>query len=233
MLGIICHRLKELPWTGHVSMQFYNEPLMNPNLDHITAEIEKACPGCLPGFDTDGDYLTMGRCESLLRAGIKHIRVSRHKPYKEEWDDRINLIVARFPHAVRVVPRDNHAWLNRGGLVKQLPGPNSMKGAKTCHRPTFATINIDGKMLLCCCDFKSAHVMGDITQHSIRDIWNSYEYTPLRSRIRRGIFDTDMCRKCTETTPMSSKPNTLGSGTGRGTMENIPAKIPTEKGASS
>jgi hypothetical protein len=34
------------------------------------------------------------------------------------------------------------------------------------------------------------------TQHLLRDIWWGERFTKLRSRLRNGHFDLDVCKKC-------------------------------------
>jgi len=61
-------------------------------------------------------------------------------------------------------------------------------------------ITWDGKVVPCCFDKDAHYVLGDASQNSFRDIWNSNAYNQFRSSLLRSRNEIEMCRNCTEGT---------------------------------
>lgn len=61
-------------------------------------------------------------------------------------------------------------------------------------------ITWDGKVVPCCFDKDARHVMGDLSQQSFREIWNSPGYDAFRASLLRSRSEIEMCRNCTEGT---------------------------------
>jgi MoaA/NifB/PqqE/SkfB family radical SAM enzyme len=222
VLDTFIYRLNELGWTGHVSLHFYNEPLLNPNIESIIGRIKTRVAKCFVGFDTNGDRLSELQVEKLVAAGIDQIRVSRHLPYGGEWDDRVLPLAKKWPNLIHITEVDDRTWFNRGGLVEKLPGKNSMKGATSCSMPQFLTVNIHGAVLLCCCDYYGTEVVGHIRHNSFREIWSSPRFEQLRRELRQGKFTTALCQACTETVQRSALESTEPAGGLSGANVNLP-----------
>ncbi|MFH1589019.1 MAG: SPASM domain-containing protein [archaeon] len=57
--------------------------------------------------------------------------------------------------------------------------------------------SFDGKVILCCQDWKKEYILGDLRTNSIQDIWNSKEYKSIRRRIYgEEIPVPELCQKC-------------------------------------
>lgn len=61
-------------------------------------------------------------------------------------------------------------------------------------------ITWDGKVVPCCFDKDAHHVMGDLSQQTFREIWNSENYRNFRAAILRSRKEIDICKNCTEGT---------------------------------
>lgn len=59
-------------------------------------------------------------------------------------------------------------------------------------------INFRGDVILCCMDWKWKHKLGNVTESSMEDIWNSEMYKKYRQAIYNNGSDvyTDLCKKC-------------------------------------
>ena len=65
------------------------------------------------------------------------------------------------------------------------------------HVFTNFVINYDGSVSLCCADWKSDFLMGDLNQKSIYDIWNGDEYRWVRNCHKTGQYDkVSICKAC-------------------------------------
>jgi 2-deoxy-scyllo-inosamine dehydrogenase (SAM-dependent) len=198
MVDLFASRLRDARWRGTVNFHFYNEPLLNLKLENIVKRVAESCPKCIPQIHTNGDRLTEARFQSLVDSGVLRFGVSRHVPYSKEWDQRMFALRDKHPDHITILENDLRSWLNRGGLMKTLPGQNSMAGATSCTTPQYVTVTVDGKALLCCCDYNREYPVGDITKQSLNEIWYSPDFARLRKELRGGTFTTPMCRKCVE-----------------------------------
>ncbi len=58
-------------------------------------------------------------------------------------------------------------------------------------------VSFDGKVILCCQDWKKEYVIGDLNKYSIAEIWNSEEYRYMRERIYNLTQPPlEICRRC-------------------------------------
>lgn len=61
-------------------------------------------------------------------------------------------------------------------------------------------ITWDGKIVPCCFDKDAAHVMGDLKEKNLSEIWNHDSYRQFRSAILQNRSEIDICKNCTEGT---------------------------------
>jgi len=55
----------------------------------------------------------------------------------------------------------------------------------------------DGSVVLCCADMFSQHVVGNVKENSIGEIWNGPEFRSLRQSMeQRKRFETPLCQNC-------------------------------------
>jgi len=60
-------------------------------------------------------------------------------------------------------------------------------------------VTYDGKVVLCCHDFREIKIMGDFKKQELSEIWNSEEIRRLRNTHIKGTFDKiHLCQKCME-----------------------------------
>jgi len=67
-------------------------------------------------------------------------------------------------------------------------------------------ITWDGKVVPCCFDKDAHYVMGDLTQQSFKEIWQSEKYNSFRASILRSRNEIEMCKNCTEGTKVWAEP---------------------------
>lgn len=73
---------------------------------------------------------------------------------------------------------DNHCWRMWSGCV----------------------ITWDGKVVPCCFDKDAAHQLGDLSDSSLKAIWNNKSYKEFRSQIISNRKNIDICANCSEGT---------------------------------
>lgn len=58
-------------------------------------------------------------------------------------------------------------------------------------------IRYDGKVVLCCMDWRSEYALGDLNKNSLQEIWDSAQYNNMRESIYSGKGNPpQLCKKC-------------------------------------
>lgn len=86
---------------------------------------------------------------------------------------------------------------------KDKTGKNRLRNAldNHCWRLWHASvITWDGIVVPCCFDKDAGHRMGDLKQHSFREIWNQADYVQFRKNILASRGNIDICANCSEGT---------------------------------
>ena len=60
----------------------------------------------------------------------------------------------------------------------------------------------DGRVVPCCFDKDAHHVLGDLKKNSFREVWNSEAYNAFRATLLKSRSDIEMCRNCSEGSPV-------------------------------
>ncbi len=91
-------------------------------------------------------------------------------------------------------------FFDRAGNVKNRTNNVHKEVVRGCeqNRPIERMhIIFDGKVILCCMDWKREYILGDLKMDSIKEIWNSQEYSKIRDEIYDPqISPPDLCKKC-------------------------------------
>jgi radical SAM protein with 4Fe4S-binding SPASM domain len=67
-----------------------------------------------------------------------------------------------------------------------------------CRLPwELLNITVDGKVSLCCADVEASHIIGDVLNQSVTEIWTGPEIADVRRKHRARRFDeVALCRRC-------------------------------------
>ena len=91
-------------------------------------------------------------------------------------------------------------FLDRAGNVPNYSNNISKENISGCsqNRPIERFhVSFDGKVILCCQDWKKEYILGDLNKNSIAEIWNSEEYREIREKIYNGMRSApEICRRC-------------------------------------
>jgi len=193
MFHLALARLQELNWTGPVAYHYENEPLLNPNLLSQIAQTCRALPRCIPTLVTNGDLLTHEQMDALVEAGVGRVIVSRHPPFRDAWDARIEAVRHAWPDRVSMMqvgvtlPVHKNGQFDHDGIAWQ----------GHCIAPSLCLgIRMNGDVPLCGCDAKHLAVMGNIQTQSLNEIWRGREFCALRRTLRNGNLGHKICMGC-------------------------------------
>lgn len=195
----IMQQLKELSYSGRISYHFYNEPTLSPNLELFVELTKKYLPRSQPVLFTNGSKLNAIKIKNLVDLGIEKFMITEHEQLnlkniaiaKSELPSEINARV-KFD-SFRDLP-----FTNRGGLLTNLGKKLDTPFNKPCLIPKCnMVITVKGNVVACYEDYFQKHVMGNIFEAHIGDIWNSEKYINFREDLKNGLrHKYEVCRHC-------------------------------------
>ena len=100
---------------------------------------------------------------------------------------------------------------NRSGVVDWVgieeTDITSLKG-KPCHYPFYKMfVDWNGDVLFCSNDWGKEHVVGNLMQQSLHDVWFSKPMNKIRKRLMRGDRSKSPCNKCSVDGSLFGKPS--------------------------
>ncbi|MEQ1879194.1 MAG: radical SAM/SPASM domain-containing protein [Bdellovibrionia bacterium] len=178
--------LKVLSFSGRVSYDFYNEPLLHPDFEGVVAKTRADLPKAAIVVYTNGTLLTRERLENLLSLGVTEFIVTRHEMDEGyEFDGVFESLSSSARERVQYRGFRELKLTNRGGQLKHL-GAEGLVLAP-CHIPSMVvTVTVAGRVLPCFEDYDENLVMGNLHEESLLDIWNSGKFTRFRKDLRLG-----------------------------------------------
>jgi cyclic pyranopterin phosphate synthase len=193
----IIDELAEIQFDGRISPHLYGEPLLDKRLSDFVVYIKKKIPKSQIRIFSNGDYLTVEMYHRLVNAGVTAFFVTQYgpsvpKPIKELTEylktNRNKNVQFKYRKFTEVTP-----LFNRGGEIK-LQMINPIPRCKHPHNPL--AIDYEGNIILCCNDYHSTIIFGNLRNNSLIEIWNSEPYRNSRNQLKKGIYTADICRKC-------------------------------------
>lgn len=192
----IIDELAEIKFTGLVSPEFFNEPLLDKRLLDFIKYTRLRLPKSEILLFTNGDYLNFEMFSALIDAGVTKFRVSEHSSTQGETIKN-TLQKAQTTGLIQyidyVVFHNNPRLLmNRGGLVN-VPVLNKRPW---CNYVNNMAINWKGDATICCQDYLGEYIFGSIKHESVVDIWNKPFYKETRTKVSCGLFELEICKRC-------------------------------------
>lgn len=215
LINKVINELKEINYDGIVSLNLYNEPLLDDNIENVIASIKENLPNSFVSFNSNGDYLTLDKLLNLNKSGLDEIRITLHSDtYQDEnrkkaidkFFKKLNIEyeISKFVsnETIQVERKFNstnlivmcHNWgvigNDRAGSVELL-----MQDSKTRNSPCMKpfrelVISAEGNCYPCCNFFPNSEVskkliMGNISKESIYNIFSS----TIMINFRKNLFD--------------------------------------------
>lgn len=191
-------QLAEIDFRGRFSPVFYNEPLLDDRLIRLMAEAKAKLPRAQIVLFTNGSLLTSENLEALADAGVGTFIVSLYERNLRA-DERpataaIRGASARTRRKVRYRVLGEEDYLSTsGGLV---PVRNAVTKSRCLQASLACVVDYRGNVVLCCNDYYTEHVFGNVATQNILDIWGQPRFQQLRKELRDGRFELDICKAC-------------------------------------
>jgi radical SAM protein with 4Fe4S-binding SPASM domain len=196
----VIDQLQSINYKGIFSPHFYGEPLLDKRLPDLISYAREKLPKSLIRVYTNGDFFTEELFMKLINKGVDEFFITDHDASltkdgklveKETFISKFrNGLEKKFQDKIILYKLDNKTLNNRAGLVEVK--------AKKKERCDIRAVIIDhkGNVLLCCQDYFTKHSFGNINDIHVKEIWDSKNFKSVRQKLRRGIFEFDICKKC-------------------------------------
>ena len=238
----IADELARAGWSSRVEFAMHGEPSLHPQLLEIVAHFRKVLPQTSLLITTNGAGIASSPLSKILAlwdAGINTIALDdyAHSPYMPKIRPLLPALqdvgeqVACYPqdkdanphhrfsgrrvvviHDIASNTTGNHLLTNEGG---NSGGPCDEPLQQRCARPfRELAFRHDGRVAVCCDDWKGVFITGDIRKMSIETLWNSPAFDAARRKLYHSQRDFGPCRGCNIRTVRNGLlPDHKGQGT--------------------
>ena len=223
----IASQLAEIRYENRISLNLYNEPLLDEELEEKIGVIRSHLPWATLTLNSNGDKLQKARLKKLSNSGLNYICVTLHpQPNKSNspsmLSKRIKKMIEKnaedskllfnlddgrvefFTHGLKVKiqwPDWRALGTDRGGQIENY-GSGKVKRITPCAKPFREfTVFYDGEVQPCCESFHdNDKLLVKIANLNHTSIFNAYASSKLAA-FRRSVFNfgekNGICEFCT------------------------------------
>jgi len=196
---IIASKISVLDYSSTIGISGFGENLLNPEIVGIIREFRLANPKASIECNTNGDPLTLEMFEELREAGldILNINVYDGPEQIDQFDDMLKQQPG-YRYRVHYNPDDyGIIFNNRSGLIDWMPADTEQVANSPCYLPFYKLmIDWNGDVLFCANDWGREHIIGNLMQQSIEDVWLSKPMMKFRLKLSKGNRDFSPCKTC-------------------------------------
>jgi MoaA/NifB/PqqE/SkfB family radical SAM enzyme len=181
----IIDTLKKFSFSEKIAFHTYNEPLIDPRLFKFIEVARESCPSCEIYICTNGYYLNQVMAEELSIVGVNKIHVSA---YSNREFERLSKININIPFSVERMKLDDRLNFYES---------SEKSFSEPCHAPLSEIIvTREGKISLCCLDWKRKYVFGDLHYQNLEEILKEGKLHSLYAKLSKGERNLALCRRC-------------------------------------
>lgn len=199
LFRLLMKQLQDIDYRGRISYHFYNEPLLSPNLDRFVTLTKEYLPECWIEIYTNGTLLTEERLMTLLTLGVDKFTVTKHHgspdyPFEQLYK-RLDFPIQQ---KIKFQRYKELILTSRGGLVKVGTVKKKPPLDMPCLIPSSVlVVTVNGNVVPCFEDYNELNKMGNITEQSLIEIWNSPKYRSFRDDLKKKRRDAHpVCKTC-------------------------------------
>ena len=201
--------LNKVGFKGGIIYSAFSEPFLYKHLEEVIKISKEQCPESRIEINTDGDFLTIDKLNTIFEAGLTRLDVSVYdgpdkvKPFE---DLRVEAGLNKEQFHIRerwYAPEENFgiAGLNNRAGASIMPEINVNKLdaplKRKCFYPFYQImVDFDGAVLLCNHDWDKRLILGNVKETSILDIWNSEKYKEVRGNLANANRNHSPCNRC-------------------------------------
>ena len=187
-------------------MSGFGENLLNPNFREIVHIFRHTVTLATLECNTNGDKLTQTYAEELFEySGLDLIYINLYDGVEQMTHfDKVmkNIPEEKYKYRMHWGDFENHGLLlnNRSGVIDWVgieeSNVASLKG-KPCHYPFYKMfVDWNGDVLFCSNDWGREHVVGNLLQDTLHNVWFGKPMTKIRKKLIKGDRSHSPCNKC-------------------------------------
>lgn len=244
---LIANEIREAEWNSKIIFAMHGEPTLNPQLKNIIKIFRKQLPKSIFHLITNGYGIARAKdikneLLCLKAAGINHILLDNYSD-NGDWKSIIEVASKHFDveYLVTGVPMFSGVkrfrvllippirtekinlvrnLANHCGAAFRLDYRHSMKRCTMPFREL--SFRYNGKVALCCDDFRGEYPIGDIQGMNIVELWNHERFQAARIMLYNKSRTFKPCHGCTN---VSMRVGLLPDPTGQDTLPSITPEV--------
>jgi len=186
----VIDELSTIGYDGMISPHRYGEPLLDKRLPDLIKYARNRLPKAQIIIFSNGDFLDKRTYQILSNSGVNKFVITQHSKtmpsgIKELLDSELK---------VPIIINKIEKLSNRGGLINVSPAEREKY--PDCFLIESLTIDYAGNVVLCCNDYNSSIILGNVGEKDLLHIWNNPRYKKLRKMLCKRLYDLPICQKC-------------------------------------
>ncbi len=195
----VLNQLKSINYNGRISYHFYNEPTLSPDLEEFVALTKQYLPDARIDLFSNATLLDKKKIDTLVEKGVDKFSLTKHfRADTKSFESALEEVSPENKNLIRYQTYKDIVLTNRGGSLniknKNLTAPLKLP----CFIPQCAlVVTVKGNVVPCYEDYFQKHVMGNVKEMHLVDIWNSDNYVNYRKKLSQGQrAEFDVCKDC-------------------------------------
>ncbi len=112
--------------------------------------------------------------------------------FREVWESRVKQV-----HLIGISKVPGNSFMAADGSIHEVAPKSDSQGRKYCGQGQRMLIHWNGEFAFCCSDINGEIKLGNIRDHSIREVWTSPKMDDIRQQVRSGKYaGLPACQKC-------------------------------------
>ncbi len=187
----ILKEISDYNFAGIISFHTYNEPLIDPRLFYIIDMTKKYCPKAEVFILSNGFYFNQNIANELVDIGVDRIDITAYslKEFEELKKINVKIPYSVFP-AFKITDLDDRKDIY-----------NKINISEKINKPCYNILNdmiitCNGKIDLCCFDWKRKYCFGDLEKQTIKQIIVETELYKSFIELAKGVRKKEICQNC-------------------------------------
>ncbi len=194
----IIDELSEINYRGRVLLFSYGEPLTDTRLPDLISYCKQKLSKAKVEINSNGILLTVQKYKTLIDREIDKVCITQYGKQMPPNTKKVFEYLKTRPkkeNKIHYRVLNEMELSNRGGEIELNSSVNDE--VPICLYPTQAlTIDYAGNLILCCNDYHSSAKFGNLKNKKLLEILGKSNYKKILKRIKKGIYDLEICKKC-------------------------------------
>lgn len=200
----IAKELNRFGYKGKISFSGFGENFLNKLFNRIIFHFNLYLPNATLECNTNGDRLTTEYAKELFDSGLDLLYINLYDGVDQI--EHFDSIMEPFPkekykYRAHYNEEDYGLFLNnRSGTIDWIGIDDedvAMLRGKPCYYPFYKMfIDWNGDVLFCSNDWGREHIIGNLLQQTLEDVWFGKPMKKIRARLAKGDRNQSPCNKC-------------------------------------